>query len=132
MFCICSLVDENLREHVGPWQAGRHEGSVFHLPPWVPPLSPSSQALTARIWIPLFTPKCDTAVLRVFQSLPAPDPAEVPGRFGQSDGAIGAEPFPEEPADPCERSKESECESFTFSALLCPERDALLLCEEWK
>lgn len=58
----------------------------------------------------------------------APDPTEIPGRFGQSDGTVGAEPFPEEPADPCERSKESECEPFTFSALLCPAWDALLLC----
>lgn len=64
----------------------------------------------------------------VFLSLPAPDPSEIPGRFGQSDGTVGAEPFPEEPADPCERSKEIECESFTFSALLCLGKDVLLLC----
>jgi len=61
------------------------------------------------------------------QSLPAPDPTEIPGRLGQSDGTVGAEPFPEEPADPCERSKESECELFTFSALVCPELASLLL-----
>lgn len=129
IFCIWSVVDENLEENTRAQQAGGHKASVFCPPPWVPPLSPDSQTAHCKDLASSVYPEVWHYHALVFaQFLPAPDPAEIPGRFGQSDGTVGAEPFPEEPEDPCKRSKESECELFTFSALLYPEWDALLLC----
>jgi len=48
IFCVCSLVDEDLEENVIAQQAGGHGGSVFHLPSWVPPSSPDSQAARCK------------------------------------------------------------------------------------
>lgn len=54
--------------------------------------------------------------LGVCSILPAPDPAEIPGRLGQSGGTLGPEPLSEKLADLCEGAKENEREPFT----LCP------------